>query len=211
MRHNPQIFTSLQRQDEPVDPETLDDLAAELQAESRQRIKGILARVVAEAPEVQDAGVSPLTYHGWKSPIHGKKRLLIVDKEATDAPEGTKYYKTVERWRTWSKKGGRLKKPVLDEVIPGAPPHTVGFLDYHIDQRDSEGNPTGVYLDYLHVRNDQRGKGHARLLIQEIVDRHPTLEFLDFGKMMQEEIGHLKDWFENKYRGKIHVVGRKWY
>ena len=212
MRKEPQIFTRLQKQDQPVDLETLSDLEAEVQLESRQRIKKIVESVMSEAPEVEDVGYSPLQYFGIQSPSHGKKRLIIVDKDEPDAKEGEHYYKTVTKYRFRTKGGRRrLKKPVLDEIIPGAPPHTVGFLDYHIDMKHDNGDPKGVYLDYLHVRGDQRGKGHARLLAQEIVNRHPTIEYLDFGKMMAPQIGHLMRWFKDKYKGKINVIGRIWY
>ena len=212
MRKEPQIFTRLQKQDQPIDLETLSDLEAEVQLESRQRIKKIIESVMSEAPEVEDVGYSPLEYFGIQSPSHGKKRLIIVDKDEPDAKEGERYYKTLTKYRLRTKGGRRmLKKPVLDEVIPGAPPHTVGFIDYHIDMKHDNGDPKGVYLDYLHVRGDQRGKGHARLLAQEIVNRHPTIEYLDFGKMMAPEIGHLMRWFKDKYKGKIDVIGRIWY
>jgi ribosomal protein S18 acetylase RimI-like enzyme len=212
MRKEPQIFTRLQKQDQPIDLETLSDLEAEVQLESRQRIKKIVESVMSEAPEVEDVGYSPLEYFGIQSPSHGKKRLIIVDKDEPDAKEGERYYKTLTKYRLRTKGGRRmLKKPVLDEVIPGAPPHTVGFIDYHIDMKHDNGDPKGIYLDYLHVRGDQRGKGHARLLAQEIVNRHPTIEYLDFGKMMAPEIGHLMRWFKDKYKGKIDVIGRIWY
>jgi ribosomal protein S18 acetylase RimI-like enzyme len=212
MRKEPQIFTRLQKQDQPIDLETLSDLEAEVQLESRQRIKKIVESVMSEAPEVEDVGYSPLEYFGIQSPSHGKKRLIIVDKDEPDAKEGERYYKTLTKYRLRTKGGRRmLKKPVLDEVIPGAPPHTVGFIDYHIDMKHDNGDPKGVYLDYLHVRGDQRGKGHARLLAQEIVNRHPTIEYLDFGKMMAPQIGHLMRWFKDKYKGKIDVIGRIWY
>jgi len=212
MRKEPQIFTRLQKQDQPIDLETLSDLEAEVQLESRQRIKKIVESVMSEAPEVEDVGYSPLEYFGIQSPSHGKKRLIIVDKDEPDAKEGERYYKTLTKYRLRTKGGRRmLKKPVLDEVIPGAPPHTVGFIDYHIDMKHDNGDPKGIYLDYLHVRGDQRGNGHARLLAQEIVNRHPTIEYLDFGKMMAPEIGHLMRWFKDKYKGKIDVIGRIWY
>ena len=63
-------------------------------------------------------------------------------------------------------------------------------------------------IDYLHVRGDMRGKGHARRLIQALIDRHPNLRILDFGKMMRKEIGHLKDYFAEKYKDRIIVIGR---
>lgn len=211
MRKEPQIFTKLQKQDQPIDLETLSDLEAEVQLESRQRIKKIVESVMSEAPEVEDVGYSPLEYFGIQSPSHGKKRIIIVDKDEPDAQEGEQYYKTKKKYRFRTKGGRRLKKPVLDEIIPGAPPHTVGFLDYHIDMKHDNGDPKGVYLDYLHVRGDQRGRGHARLLAQEIVNRHPTIEYLDFGKMMAPQIGHLMRWFKEKYKGKINVIGRIWY
>jgi hypothetical protein len=45
------------------------------------------------------------------------------------------------------------------------------------------------------------------MLVQAIINKNPNLELLHFGKMMREEIGHLKDSFAKKYKGKINVVG----
>ena len=165
------------------------------------------ARLLANPPHVEDAGGSPLVYFGWKH--HGKQRLVVIDEDEPDAAPGTEMYKRKEVWRTWSQRTGkRLKKPVLDEVIEGAPPHTMAFLDWHYTgSRDPEG-PTDLYIDYLHVRGDMRGKGHARRLIQALIDRHPNLRILDFGKMMRKEIGHLKDYFAEKYKDRIIVIGR---
>jgi len=203
MRNEPQIFTSLQRQDVPVDPELLEDLEfAEIQTEVRRRIRSLAENVLTERAEVIDAGKSPLKYHGYAN----KKRFIVVDKEASDAEPRTHYYKDREIWRRYTKnRRRRLKKPKLEEVIPGAPPHTVAFLDY------SSYGEDGIFLDYLHVRDDMRGQGHARMLVQAIIDKNPNLELLHFGKMMREEIGHLKDSFAKKYEGKIDVIGGVYY
>ena len=163
-----------------------------------------LRRARRNPAEVVDAGYSPLTYFGSKH--HGKKRLVAIDLDAPDAAPGTEFYKTKEIWRRWSKRGGKLKKPVLDEVIPGAPPHAVAFLDWHY-----AGGPHSIYIDYLHVRDDQRGRKLARKLIQTLIDLNPQLTLLDFGKMMQEPIGHLMKSMREKYKGQIEVIGRDWY
>ena len=85
------------------------------------------ARLLANPPHVEDAGGSPLVYFGWKH--HDKQRLVVIDEDEPDAAPGTEMYKRKEVWRTWSQRTGkRLKKPVLDEVIEGAPPHTMACL-----------------------------------------------------------------------------------
>ena len=203
MRKEPQIFTNLQRQNQSLDPELLEDLEfAEIQTEVRRRIRSLAENVLTERAEVIDTGKSPLKYHGYAS----KKRLIVVDKEAPDAEPSTHYYKDREIWRRYTKnRRRRLKKPKLEEVIPGAPPHTVAFLDY------SPYGEDGIFLDYLHVRDDMRGQGHARMLVQAIIDKNSNLKLLHFGKMMREEIGHLKDSFAKKYEGKIDIIGSIYY
>jgi GNAT superfamily N-acetyltransferase len=72
-----------------------------------------------------------------------------------------------------------------------AEPGLVAFLD-------SEVGNGGVRLAYLAVRPDHRGRGHARSLIQAAYDRHPG-KIIDWGRMMQPQIGRLYDWFSEHH------------
>lgn len=53
MRNEPQIFTSLQRQDQPVDPEILMHFEDERVLEVRQQIRGLVKSVLFEVVEVR--------------------------------------------------------------------------------------------------------------------------------------------------------------
>ena len=69
------------------------------------------------------------------------------------------------------------------------------------------GGEGAIYLNYVHVRHDMRGRGYARKLIQGLIDMHPDLELLHFGKMMQPEIGHIMRALKKKYKGQIEIIG----
>ena len=85
---------------------------------------------------------------------------------------------------------------ITDDEAPSAPPgdsyfpegtKTVAFAD-HLAFQDWKGR-TGAYIAYVNVRRDQRGKGHARTLVDEIYRRHPGE--IDFGEIMEPAIGKL--------------------
>ena len=164
-----------------------------------QLIREIVENVLSESAELVDVGQSPLEYHGY---VGGKNRLALIDMDATPSRPNHMFFTDYTRMRKYSKRGGRLKKPVVDEFVKGGPPGMVAFQDWSY-----YGDKTGIYLDYLYVRGDLRGRGYARKLIQGIIDMHPNLKLLHFGKMMQPSIGHLKDWFAKKYDGQIEIIG----
>lgn len=155
-------------------------------------------RQILEDLEIKDAGWSPLSYN-WRA-----RRLSIIDHDFGDPLKSDMYFSKQEHWRKRSSSGRLLKKPVLDETIPGAEPGTIAFLDYH-------GDNEILYLDYLKVRQDLRGKGYARKLIEELIRMNPDITVLQFGRMMQPQIGHLMQDLKIKHAGKIEVSGSKYY
>jgi len=142
-------------------------------------------REITEAIEFRDAGPSPLTYYRGDN----IQRLVLCDTTVTEPPgKYDKYFAHIERWRKVSKgrKPRRLKRPVLDEIIPGVDDNCiVAFLDW------SQIGPTTYYIHYVKSRQDKRGKGYARRIIEEFYRRHPDATHIDWGKMMQPSIGHL--------------------
>ena len=122
-------------------------------------------------------------------------------------PRGDAYFVEEEKWRLHSTRRPykRLKKPELEEVIPGvSDPCIVAFLDYHNIGGDS------WYLDYIKTRSDKQGKGHARMLFEEFFRRHSTANTIHWGKMMQPHIGHLHEKMKKKYPD-ISQPGSKWF
>ena len=170
---------------------------------NRQQLKEIVENVLSETAELVDVGQSPLAYHGY---VGGKNRLALIDHDAPPSKPNHMFFTDYTRMRKYSKRGGRLKKPVVDEFVPGGPPGMVAFQDW-----SWYGDKEAIYLDYLYVRGDLRGRGYARKLIQGVIDMHPDIKLLHFGKMMREEIGHLQQWFAKKYEGQINVIGAKNY
>ena len=169
----------------------------------RQYIKEVLSEGV-EFREVD----SPLTY----SRASNVKRIAYCDSGVTDPPEKRDaYFKEWENWRKRSKSGKRLKKPVLEEIVPGVSDVCViGFLDYH-SQGKSGDNNTMWYIDYMKTRGDSTGQGVASKLIDQFYETvaQPG-DNVSFGKMMRKEIGHLKDKMVDKYPD-IDTIGAKYF
>ena len=164
-------------------------------------------RVFCEGAEFRELK-SPLSYHR----AGNVKRLAFCDPAITDPPDkGDRYFAEWEDWRKFSKTGRRLKKPVLDEIIPGVSDVCiVGFLDFHSQGTSSDGK-TMWYIDYMKTRDDHGGQGVASRLVDEFFNRYaPTASHIHFGKMMNPKIGHLKDKMAEKYPDVV-VIGARNY
>ena len=151
---------------------------------------------------------SPLKY-GRSGSV---KRIAYCDNAVTDPPnQRDAYFKEWEKWRKYSKGGKRLKKPVLDEIVPGVSDVCIiGFLDYHKETTISTGE-TFWYIDYMKTRGDSQGSGVASKLIDEFYQTIPQQgDYVNFGKMMRKEIGHLKDKMAEKYPD-IKTKGAKYF
>lgn len=70
-------------------------------------------------------------------------------------------------------------------------PGTVAFVD--LDVRSD----TDVAIAFLTVRGDQRGRGHARRLIEEVYSRWPRAE-VHWGKLMHDAMDKLYDEYREK-------------
>lgn len=169
---------------------------------------------LAEAIGLLSEGVE---FHELDSPLkYGRsgnvKRIAYCDSTVTEPPEHhDAYFKEWEKWRKYSKGGKRLKKPVLDEIVPGVSDVCViGFLDYHQQGKTSDGN-TMWYIDYMKTRGDSQGRGVASKLIDQFYETvAQSGDHVHFGKMMREEIGHLKDKMKEKYP-EIYTIGSVYY
>jgi len=153
---------------------------------------------LSEAVEFREVGKSPLTYRRSNQ----VQRFVLCDTSVTDPPKkGDRYFAEIERWRIWSKRGGRLKKPKLEEIIPGVDDNCiVAFLDY-----TDTGDRT-FYLNYMQTRQGFRGKGYARRIIEAFYRRHAKARMIHWGKMQREEVGHLLDVMKEQYP-KISSIG----
>jgi uncharacterized membrane protein (UPF0127 family) len=162
----------------------------------RRVIRESIHHVLNESVEFREVD-SPLTYNRASN----VKRIAYCDSGVTDPPEKRDaYFKEWENWRKFSKGGKRLKKPVLDEIVPGVSDVCViGFLDYHSQGESGDGN-TMWYIDYMKTRGDSQGSGVASKLMDQFYETvaQPG-DNVSFGKMMRKEIGHLKDKMVDKY------------
>ena len=151
---------------------------------------------------------SPLTY----SRARNVKRLALCDtsvEEPNTRPDGKPtrdaYFNPEQEWEHYGKSGRRLKKPRKGQMIPGVSDACViGFLDFH------KYGDNGWYIDYMKTRGDKGGQGTASKLVDEFFQRYvdPDGGYVHFGKMMQPQVGHLKDKMAEKYPNAT-VIGAK--
>lgn len=140
------------------------------------------------------------------------KRLALCDTSVEDRhlrPDGKlqndAYFNEYQEWEHYGVSGRRLKKPRKGPMIPGVSDAcVVGFLDFHRYGDD------GWYIDYMKTRGDKGGQGIASKLVDEFFQRYvdPDGGYVHFGKMMQPQIGHLKDKMAEKYPNAT-VIGAK--
>ena len=168
----------------------------------REYIRGIITEAVSFR-EVD----SPLEYN-----VYGGVRRFVYcdDSVATPPDESDRYFVEFEKWRKRTKGGRKLKKPVLDEIIPGVSDVCiVGFLDFHVAGRSDD--KTYWSLDYMKTRSDKQGAGVASQLVDEWFKRYPKEgDDVDFGKMFHASVGHLKEKISKQYPG-IYMHGKVWY
>lgn len=142
---------------------------------------------------------SPLTYNRYGD----VKRIAYCDNSVTEPPEyRDAYFKEWENWRRYTKNHSRrLKKPVLEEIVPGVSDVCIiGFLDYHSQGTYNDGQNTHWYIDYMKTRGDAQGTGIASKLMDHWYQTVPQPgDNVNFGKMMRKEIGHLKDKMVDKH------------
>jgi len=139
------------------------------------------------------------------------KRLALCDT-SVEEPNATKrdaYFNPEQEWEYYGRSGRRLKKPRKGQMVPGVSDACViGFLDFHHYGKTSEGIDMW-YIDYMKTRGDKGGQGTASKLIDEFFKRYaPPGGYIHFGKMMQPQIGHLKDKMEKQYPD-VTVIGAK--
>ena len=158
-----------------------------------------------------------ITFHELDSPLKYQrssnvKRLAYCDSSVTEPPSGRDaYFKEYQEMEYYGSSGRRLKKPRKGELIPGVSNVCIiGFVDFHHYGKTSEGVDMW-YIDYMKTRGDKRGQGTASKLLDEFFKRYAKPGgMIHFGKMMQPEIGYLKDKLAKQYPD-VEVIGAKYY
>ncbi len=151
---------------------------------------------------------SPLTYNRGSSIM----RLALCDSTVSELPsQRDLYFKEYQEIERYGKSGKRLKKPRKGTLNPGvSDPCIIGFLDYHEDYTMSSGG-TAWYIDYVKTRQDTRGTGTASKLFDHFYDNIAVAgDSVSFGKMMRQEIGHLKDKMVEHYPEIKTIGARNW-
>jgi hypothetical protein len=162
-------------------------------------IRKYIREVLSEGVEFRELD-SPLRYNR----AGNVKRLALCDT-SVEEPNATKrdaYFNPEQEWERYGRSGRRLKKPRKGQMVPGVSDVCViGFLDYH------KYGDNGWYIDYMKTRGDKGGQKVASQLVDEFFKRYAKPGgMVHFGKMMRQEIGHLKDKMAEKYPD-INVIG----
>jgi len=151
---------------------------------------------------------SPLTYNR----AGNVKRIALCDTSVEEPnPSRDAYFNEYQETERYGVSGRRLKKPRKGKLVPGVSDACViGFLDYHQQAKNSDGS-TYWYIDYMKTRGDKGKTGVASKLIDQFYETvvQPG-DNVHFGKMMQPQIGHLKDKMVDKYPD-IDTIGAKYF
>ena len=157
---------------------------------------------------------SPLTY----SRAGNVKRIALCDTSVkepnmgpTGKPQRDAYFNEYQEMERYGASGRRLKKPRKGQLVPGVSDDCViGFLDYHKKAKNSDGS-SYWYIDYMKTRGDKGKTGVASKLIDQFYETvaQPG-DNVHFGKMMQPQVGHLKDKMVDKYP-EIDTIGAKYF
>ena len=174
-------------------------------------IRKYIKEILSESIEFRELD-SPLTY----ARARNIKRLALCDtsvEEPNMAPSGKPmrdaYFSEYQEWEYYGRNNRRLKKPRKGQLVPGVSDVCViGFLDFHHYGKTQEGVDMW-YIDYMKTRGDKGGQKVASRLIDEFFKRYAEPGgMIHFGKMMRQEIGHLKDKMEKQYPD-VSVIGAK--
>lgn len=147
----------------------------EFMRRSEQRIR----RARRDPPSLQyEEAATPLVYDR----ADDVRRFLAFSSPLVSVPfvRGDSYFAETKQTLFRSPSGRALKKP-RHVLVPGAAPGTLAWVDWHPYGKD------GVYIDFMKVRSDFRGQGHARALIEAfyrdvVLPRRATL--VHWGRVM---------------------------
>ena len=167
-------------------------------------LREYVKEILSESIEFRELD-SPLRYNRASN----VKRLALCDTSVQDPNQSTSGrpvsdfgFNEKQEWEYYGRSGRRLKNPRKGEITPGVSDVCViGFLDFH------EYGENGWYIDYMKTRGDKMNQGIASQLMDEFFKRYAKPGgMIHFGKMMRQEIGHLKDKMEKQYPD-VNVIG----
>ena len=135
-----------------------------------------------------------------KSPrLEYGNRLKITDSAAPPPGYGESHF--VDRYRRWSQRGKRLKRPVLEErgvTDPG----DVAFIDFM-------GGPADSNIELVIVRPDYRGRGMATKLLREYYKRHTIPgAAVRWGRVLNPTAWSLLEKMKKEFPDRVTMGGR---
>ncbi len=164
-----------------------------------------VAEMVVAAARLATAGKYAIEYMG-KSPLGYNRtfgqpieRLVLIDERIPPPAKGDQYFKTIEKWRHTSKRRPykRLKKPVLDEVIPGIESdYAAAFIDFEINTKSKWS-----YIHYINTRRDLSGRNYMTVLMDEFYKyaSKKGVRSINWGKMMHPKVSRLLKKMQKRY------------
>lgn len=191
--------------------DVLEKTLDQLSFDDINEVRRFISEVLSEGIEFRELD-SPLRYNR----AINVKRLALCDtsvQEPNLSPSGRPmsdaYFNEKQEWEYYGRNNRRLKKPRKGQLVPGVSDVCViGFLDFHHYGKNSDGVDSW-YIDYMKTRGDKGGQKVASRLIDEFFKRYAKPgSMIHFGKMMRQEIGHLKDKMEKQYPD-VSVIGAK--
>jgi hypothetical protein len=142
---------------------------------------------------------SPLAYPEALGPV---QRVVIRHPEATTGVEKPEnYMDDTQTIINRSKTGKQLKNPKVEKT-PGAGSNSAGFVDY-------EKHGDAIHIHYMRTRNHLQGSGIAQKALETMISSNKPSS-INFGKMMEPEVGHIKQKIEKNHPD-IDVRGKVWY
>lgn len=133
----------------------------------------------------------------------GESRVQLVDSAAPDALRANLHFFHREIVQRYGRGGRPLKRPkkVIDD--PGADPGVVAFADYN-------RYGTTLSISLVIVRQDYRGKGLAKRLVNELYGGYPDVKVVQWGRVLNPTAWGLLEYAKEKYPEKT-TVGKKFF
>lgn len=145
-----------------------------------------------------------VTVYEERSPLEYPRAGGYVERFGLYSPEAgpttASYFAPTERRHRYGKSGRLLKTPRV-ELVPGARPGTVAWLDWHVLA------PGEIYIDFVTVREDWRSRGVGRALLEAfyadvVIPRGIT--YVDWGQLMHPNAERLFRYMRGLYPNVTH-------
>lgn len=166
-----------------------------------ERDQGLTASGLLSASLRIEEYDSPLDYRR----AGNVRRYALVDPRVGDPNKHDSYFAETWRTRRYSKRGHKKLKKPKTELVKGAKPGVVAFVDW-----TPWGD--GVYIHYMKTREDQKGKRHAQRLLDHLYKKHKNVGVIHWGKVMNEIAWSLHERYKDLHEhGYPRTIGSRYF